>query len=147
VSSNTSSFRSRAIALLFCGGSAAAALFVPILIINRSELSEWRSLGALFVLGVFVSTVIGLPLLVVADRWFRFRGRYVIGGALYGLLFWILLDAPIFPKDWPRLAESWFWLTYAPRRVAVFTVFGSLVGMIYSAIVWVLDRRAAGRAM
>jgi hypothetical protein len=100
----------------------------------------------LFVLGVLVSAVIGLPLLVVVDRWFRFRGRYVIGGALYGLVFWILLDAPIFPKDWPRLTESWFWLTYAPRRVAVFTVFGSLVGVLYSAVVWVLDRRAADRS-
>jgi hypothetical protein len=65
---------------LFCGGIAAAALWVPVLVSDHSELGEWRILGAMFVIGVLVSTVIGLPLLFVVDRWFRFRGRYVVGG-------------------------------------------------------------------
>lgn len=137
------SFRSRAIALLVCGGVAAAALWVPVLISNHSDLGEWRILGAMFVIGMFVSAVIGLPLLLVVDRWFRFRGKYVAGGALYGLVFWILMDAPIFPKDWHRLSESWFWLVFAPRRAAIFVVFGALVGMVYSAVIRLLGRRAS----
>lgn len=142
MSRSAQTFRSRAIALLVCGGIAAAALWVPVLVSDHSELGEWRILGAMFVIGVLVSTVIGLPLLFVVDRWFRFRGRYVVGGALYGLMFWILLDAPIFPQDWRRLGESWFWLVFAPRRAAIFVIFGALVGIVYSAVLWILDRRA-----
>ena len=137
------SFRSRAIALLVCGGIAAAALWVPAVISSHSELGEWRILGAMFVIGLLVTAIIGLPLLYVIDRWLRFRGNYVVGGALYGLIFWILMDAPIFPKDWHRLSESWFWLNFAPRRAATSVVFGALVGMVYSVVIWLLVRRAS----
>ena len=141
------SFRSRAIALLVCGGIAAAALWVPALISSHSELGEWRILGAMFVIGLLVSAIIGLPLLYVIDRWLRFRGKYVVGGALYGLIFWILMDAPIFPKDWHRLSEAWFWLDFAPRRAATFVAFGALLGVVYSAVIWLLVRRASRTSM
>lgn len=136
------SFRTRAITLLLCGGTAATALWVPVLVSSHSELGEWRILGAMFVIGLLVSAIIGLPSLFVVNRWFRFRGKYVVGGALYGLMFWILMDAPIFPEDWHRLSESWFWLDFSPRRAAPFVVYGALVGVVYSAVLWLLERHA-----
>lgn len=42
---------------------------------------------AFFLIGMIVTTVIGLPLLYLVDRWFHFTGRYIVGGALYGDIF------------------------------------------------------------
>jgi hypothetical protein len=117
---------------------AASLIWIPALISANAEPSEWFGLVYFFLIGVVVSAIIGLPLLFVIDRFLVTTWRYVIGGAAYGLVFWVLMDAPIFPKDWHRLATSTFWLDYAPRRVALWVAFGAIVGALYTGILWCL---------
>lgn len=137
----------RIVVLLTTGGLAASLIWIPALVSANAEPSEWVGLAYFFLIGVVVSTIIGLPLLFAVDSFLATRWRYVIGGAIYGLVFWILMDAPVFPKDWHLLAHSRFWVEYAPRRVAIWTAFGALVGVIYSGVLWILCVVNARRSM
>ncbi|WP_331644317.1 hypothetical protein [Luteibacter sp.] len=132
--------KQRQIALLVIGGLAASLIWIPALISSEAEPGEWWGLLAFFCIGVGVTAFIGLPLLYIVDLWFNFIGRYIVGGALYGLVFWILMDAPIFPKDWNKLVTRWFWLDHAPRRVAIFVAFGIIVGTLYTAILFIIGK-------
>lgn len=126
--------------LPLCGGIAAASLVVMSLWSRDDFWSQWPGMLGFFAIGVLVTAIIGIPLLFLVERWIRLQGRYVVGGALYGLIFWILVDAPIFPRDWPRLLERWFWISYAPPRVAAFVAFGAVFGVIYTALLWLAER-------
>ncbi|UPG87714.1 hypothetical protein L2Y94_10270 [Luteibacter aegosomatis] len=130
----------RQIILLACGGMAAASIALAMIVASGHVAQEWMSLVAFFLIGMIVTTVIGLPLLYVVDRWFHFTGRYIVGGALYGDIFWILLDAPIFPSDWHTFSTRWFWFDYAPPRIALFTTFGAVFGVVYTCVLMVLER-------
>lgn len=130
----------RQLVLLLCGGMAAASVALAMIVASGHFLQEWMSLVAFFLVGLIVTTVIGLPILYVVDRWFNFRGRYVAGGALYGCIFWILLDAPIFPSKWHTLSTEWFWLTYAPPRLALFVAFGAVFGVVYTFLLLLLNK-------
>jgi hypothetical protein len=123
---------------------AAASVALAMTVASGHFLQEWMSMVAFFLIGLIVTAVIGLPLLYVVDRWFNFSGRYVAGGALYGFVFWILLDAPIFPSKWHTLSTKWFWLTYAPPRLTLFVAFGAFFGVVYTFLLLLLNESRGG---
>jgi hypothetical protein len=138
----------RILALPFTGGFIlSVTLVLPFLISTGHWGREWKGLFGMFFLGAFLSAIVGWPLLAIIQCLFsKFRFRYVVGGIVCSIGIWILLDGPIFPKDWYRWAEADFWLAYAPRRVAIFACFGLITGAVYTAAValinrWVPERR------
>jgi Na+/proline symporter len=131
----------RCLLLLVCGGLASSSVVVISLFDHGEFLTQWRGLLGFFGIGVLVTFVLGLPLLFVADRWFRFRGRYVVAGALYGLIFWLIVDAPIFPKDWPEWFDQEFLLHYAMPRGITHVIFGAVFGLVFTLMVWGVGRK------
>ena len=137
-SESATSRTQRSVALPITGGLASSLIWIPALISSGAEPGEWVAPIYFLLIGAAVSAVIGLPILFAVDCFLATKWRYVIDGGAYGLVFWTLMDAPIFPKDWHMLLESSFWIDYAPRRVAIWISFGMLVGVAYTGIVWVL---------
>lgn len=134
----------RCLLLLLCGGLAASSVVVISLFNGGEFIRQWRGLLGFFAIGVLVTAILGLPLLFVVDRWFKFRGRYVLGGALYGLIFWLLVDSPIFPKDWPTWLDRHFLLHYAIPRATAHVIFGTIFGIVFTLMVWTAERRRRG---
>lgn len=135
----------RCLLLLLCGGIASSSVVVISLFNGGEFIRQWRGLLGFFAIGVFVTAVLGLPLLFVIDRWLSFRGRYVLGGSLYGLIFWLIVDAPIFPSDWPTWFDRSFVLHYAIPRATAHVVFGALFGIVFTLMVWIAEVRRRGR--
>jgi len=132
----------RCLLLLLCGGVAASSVVVISLFDHGDFIREWRGLLAFFLIGVLVTSILGLPLLFVVDRWMRFRGRYVVGGSLYGLIFWLIVDAPIFPEDWYNWLDWDFFLHYAIPRATAHVLFGAIFGVVFTLMVWSVERRS-----
>lgn len=131
----------RCLLLLLCGGLASSSVVVISLFNGGEFIRQWRGLLGFFAIGVFVTTILGLPLLFVVDRWLKFRGRYVLGRTLYGLIFWLVVDAPIFPKDWPTWFDRNFLLHYAIPRAIAHVVFGAIFGIVFTLMVWAAEGR------
>ena len=128
----------RILTLPICGGLVVE---IAIDIAIRRGVDAIDRLGGFFLIGFFLSAIVGWPLLALLERFFsKYRFRYIIGGIACSIGIWILLDGPIFPKDWHRWVEPDFWLLYAPRRVATFSCFGLITGAVYTAAVALINR-------
>lgn len=130
----------RCLLLLICGGLASSSVIVISLFNGGEFIRQWRGLLGFFAIGVLVTSILGLPLLFVVDRWVRFRGRYILGGSLYGLIFWLVVDAPISPEDWPAWLNRNFLLHYAIPRATAHVIFGAIFGIAFTLMVWAVER-------
>ncbi|WP_363800464.1 hypothetical protein ABU614_10215 [Lysobacter firmicutimachus] len=95
-----------------------------------------------FVIGVFLSSVVGLPLVLMIDRFFgAFRWRYVLGGLVCAIVIFILLDAPIMPKDWHLWGDFEFWgRRHVARKLILFSAIGLVAGGVYSGMVSAINK-------
>src|SRR5450830_1780582 len=131
----------RIFALPACGGLVVLLGISLPYMFYTSDYSHIWGMSALFFIGAFVSAIVGLPLLALVEwRWPKNRLRYVIGGIACSTGIWLLLDMPIFPKDWNKWHDANFLLHYAWRRLIFFSCFGLMSGSLYTGAVALINK-------
>lgn len=131
----------RILGLPACGGVVVILGISLPYIFYTSDYSHLLGLLTMFFIGAFVSAIVGWPLLALVEwKLSKNRFRYIIGGIACSTGIWLLLDMPIFPKDWGKWSDVNFLLHYALRRFIFFSIFGLVSGCLYTGVVALIDK-------
>ncbi len=102
----------------------------------------FKALPLFLIIGAVIGLIVGCPLVCLIDGMFeRWRFRHVIFGAVGAVLGWLLMEGAFASGAWDAIWTSrTFWMTWAPRRIAVFSIIGLLSGLLYMGMVSLIDR-------
>ncbi|MGN7839319.1 hypothetical protein [Stenotrophomonas sp. 22385] len=100
-----------------------------------------RVLPLFAIIGAVIGLIVGCPLVCLIDGMFeRWRLRYLIFGAVGAVLGWLLMEGAFASGSWDAIWSSrTFWMTWAPRRILVFSIIGLMSGLLYMGLVSLID--------
>lgn len=104
------------------------------------EPNLFRIFWMFFLIGGFLSVMFGWPLLLLLERFFVSRWRYVIGGAACGVCIWFFLGTSSFDIDWDESRYLDFWVVNAARGLPLCFLIGVTAGAVYTLIVYAFEK-------
>ncbi|MBN6152549.1 hypothetical protein JR065_19630 [Xanthomonas sp. AmX2] len=122
----------------------SAALFFMVPYMWGSGTFGEASLGGIFLLSaiaVIMGFIVGCPIVLLVDwKWSRYQYRYVIAAVFSALGGWLLLEGAFAKNAWNVIwTSTYFWSELAPRRILIFSAIGLLSGLIYTALVLLIN--------
>jgi len=127
--------------LFICGSTWAKLNALP----NQKfesvfSLSALWELFMLWVIGAAITTIFGVPVLLLLDKFFkRFALRYVIGGAFAAWIAWLPIAGPVFyPAVWHNPQN---WIGSGLGHVGIYVSVGFTTGAMLTAAIWWMERR------
>lgn len=144
LSMSTWNWAARMIAVPLSTAVAGSVFFlVPSLYAKKIPLhGALEVLPFLLLVGAVLGLIVGCPLVCLIDGMFeRWRPRYLVFGALGAVLGWLLMEGAFASGSWDAIWSSrTFWVSWAPKRMLLFSIIGLMSGLLYMALVWLIDR-------
>lgn len=101
-----------------------------------------KELGILWFIGALITTIFGVPILLLLDKLFaRFSLRYMIGGAFASWIAWLFIAGPLFtPHVWHNPRN---WIGWGLGHVSIYVGVGFATGALLTVAIWWIERRSS----